>query len=351
MAVLSISNVRIVGISACVPSQSFSVGDGISLTEPEVEKIKKNTGIYNRRIAPANICTSDLCMASAEKLIEELGWDKADIDLLIFVTQTPDYILPATSPLIQNRLGLSSNCFTLDISLGCSGYVYGLVTVASLMSSGNFKKALLLVGDTVAKFCSPNDKSTYPLFGDAGSATALIHDTLAKPILANMKSDGSGYESIIINDGGFRNMVNPNSLEEVFIEEGISRNNCQLVLNGTEVFSFGISKAPQVVSELMETFSIASDEIDYFIFHQANLFMNERIRKKLKLPEDKVPYSLKDFGNTSCATIPLTIVSQLSDDVKKNPLQMILCGFGVGLSWGSVKIDIDGIVCPDLIEI
>lgn len=351
MSFLTISNLKLAGIAACVPYESSPVGNGMKLTDAEIEKIKKTTGINYRRLASKDICTSDLCYAAAERLISELNWDKEEIDILIFVTQTPDYILPATSPILQSRLGLSTDCYTLDISLGCSGYIYGLTTISSLLSSGNFRKGLLLVGDTISKICSVNDKSTYPLFGDAGSATALVYDTGAKPFFANMKSDGADHNVIIVNDGGSRNMFSEDSLHETLVEEGISRNNCQLVLNGTEVFSFGISKVPKVIMELMEKFSIIDDDIDYYIFHQANLFMNEKIRKKLNIQEAKVPYSLGDFGNTSCATIPLTIVSQLKEAVKGEALTMILCGFGVGLSWGSIKIDLDSIVCPDLIEI
>ena len=181
---------------------------------------------------------------------------------------------------------------------------YGLSTLATLVSMGSIKRALLLVGDTITKICSEMDKSTYPLFGDAGSATALEYDTNAKPIYADLRSDGEGYESIIVKDGGRRNAINQDSLTEVLIDEGISRSPSQLALNGMDVFSFGISKAPEIVRELLSNFSIDINSIDYFVFHQANKMMNEKIRKKLDIEPAKVPYSLESFGNTSCATIP-----------------------------------------------
>ncbi|MGN6602883.1 MAG: ketoacyl-ACP synthase III [Ginsengibacter sp.] len=349
MAFLSISNVLIQGISACVPKQR-NILNASSSDDADLQKLIKTTGIHERRLTSENICTSDLCLRAAEKLIEELRWKKDEIEVLIFVTQTPDYILPATSALLQYKLGLSTNCLTLDISLGCSGYVYGLVTIAGLISGGTIKKGLLLVGDTISKTCSPDDKSTFPLFGDAGTATALSYNTLAAPIFANLCSDGHGFESIIIKEGGYRNQFNSNSLKLENIEKGISRNNCQLVMNGMDVFSFGISKAPEVVNNLINEFHLNKDSVDYFIFHQANLFMNEKIRKKLSIPPEKVPYSLEKFGNTSCATIPLTINTQLKEEITTRELIMILCGFGVGLSWGAVYIKTNNLISPDLIE-
>jgi len=351
MAFLNIPNVKIAGIASCVPKQKQLVQDCKCLSQEDAAKLSATTGIFERRISSEEICTSDLCLAAANKLIEELNWERSSIEALVFVTQTPDFILPSTAPILQNKLGLSNRCLTLDISLGCSGYVYGLSTLATLVSSGSIKRALLLVGDTVTKICSDMDKSTYPLFGDAGSATALVYDEKASPIYANLYSDGEGYESIIVRDGGRRNAVNADSLTEVLIDEGISRSPGQLALNGMDVFSFGISKAPEVVRELLSDFDIDINSIDHFIFHQANKMMNEKIRKKLGLDGSKVPYSLEHFGNTSCATIPLTITTQLSDELNNSPAKLLLCGFGVGLSWGALFTETDKINCLPLIEI
>jgi 3-oxoacyl-[acyl-carrier-protein] synthase-3 len=212
-------------------------------------------------------------------------------------------------------------------------------------------KALLLVGDTLSKICSADDKSTYPLFGDVGTATALEYDEKAESIFFNMNSDGSGYNAIHINDGGYRNPVSQSSFEVAERGKGIISNNLQLILDGMDVFSFGIKRAPENVNKLIEEFQLDKEQINYFIFHQANLFMNEKIRKKLDLPSEKVPYSLKDFGNTSSATIPLTMVSQLNEELRTKKLHHVACGFGVGLSWGSIYFSTDKIVCPTLIEI
>lgn len=351
MAFLSIPNVAITGISACVPKHEEFCSEFPLFSEDESLNFSKTTGVISRRVSSPEICSSDLCYHAAYKLLSDLQWNREEIDCLVFVTQTPDYHLPATSPLLQKRLGLSDNCLALDISLGCSGYVYGLSVISSMLSHGNIKKGLLLAGDTISKTCSKNDKTTYPLFGDAGSATALEFELGGRRLLFNLKTDGSGSDVIKIEDGGFRHPVNLDSFKEMKIDEGISRNKLQLVLEGMDVFTFGISKAPANIKELAEHFKLNLENIDYFIFHQANKFMNEKIRKKLNIPLEKVPYSIERFGNTSCATIPLTMVTEMRDKLQNNRLFHIACGFGVGLSWGSVYFETDKIVVPELLDI
>jgi 3-oxoacyl-[acyl-carrier-protein] synthase-3 len=355
MAFLQVNNVKISGFSACVPKQVEENANFPMFDSESYKNFVATTGIERKRIAVNDVCTSDLCVAAAEKLIADLNWNKEDIDFLVFVTQTPDYILPATSCVIQDRLGLSKDCYTLDISLGCSGWVYGLSVIASLLNQliDNEKnaKALLLCGDTPSKATSITDKSAYPLFGDAGTATALEFSENAQPILFNMNSDGSGYQAIIINDGGYRNPVSVSSFEKMQRGEGVELNNLQVYLEAMDVFAFGIKRAPESVNKLLERFELNKETIDYFTFHQANMFMNEQIRKKLKLEKEKVPYSLKNFGNTSSATIPLTMVTELNEKLKTEKLRHIACGFGVGLSWGSVFFETDKMICSDLVEI
>jgi 3-oxoacyl-[acyl-carrier-protein] synthase-3 len=349
MALLHIPNVIIKGLAACVPAEVEENNSISTIDGHDLQKLIKNTGIERRHIANKEICTSDLCFKAAEKLIEELGWAKDEIEGLIFITQTPDYILPSTSPLLQDRLGLSTDCFTLDISLGCSGYIFGLSTLAGYMQNGGIKKALLLVGDTISRTAAVTDKSTYPLFGDAGTATALEFIEGEDGFKFHLASDGLGYKSIIINDGGYRNEYNDTSLSPERIEDGITRNRTQLTLDGMDVFSFGISKAPESVNVILNKFEMTKESIDLFFFHQANMMMNERIRKKLQLPEDKVPYSLKDFGNTSGATIPLTMVTACADKMSTGENKILGCGFGVGLSWGSFICTTKNLIIPELV--
>lgn len=352
MSFFAIPNVALRGVAACVPGQIEEVGALSVFKADEAEHFSHSTGIERRRKAPAGVCSSDLCVRAAEELIASLGWDKREISALVFVSQTPDYILPATAPGIQQALGLGRECYALDISLGCSGWVYGLSALAGVLSNiaGQRGKALLLAGDTPLKFCSEQDRSTYPLFGDAGTATALEYDREASPLLFDMNSDGSDSRAIIIRDGGYRFPVAPDSFVARTRGEEIVSNNLQLELDGMDVFAFGIRRAPESVAGLAAQFGLDLNAVDYFIFHQANLFMNEKIRKKLKLAPEKVPYSLADFGNTSCATIPLTMVACMREALQAQKLNHVACGFGVGLSWGSVHFATDRIVCPPLIE-
>lgn len=352
MAFQEFKTVQIDGISACVPANiEENAGLDLFANHEEYEKFVATTGIERRRVVTEGVCSSDLCLAAAEKLIAELNWDKNNIDCLIFVSQTPDYKLPATSCVLHAKLGLSRDCMTFDISLGCSGWVYGISTMASILGSGNLKKGLLLVGDTVTRTKSPLDKSTYPLFGDAGTATALSFNENASPLQIALFTDGLSYDAIMIEDGGYRNPVNEKSFEYVDYGNGIVRNKLQSVLDGSSVFTFGISKAPQSVNALIEHFGIDKDTVDYFVFHQANMLMNEKIRTKLKLPEEKVPYILKDFGNTSSTSIPLTLVNNIGKQQNNNDLKVVACAFGVGLSWGALFTELSNIRCCELIEI
>lgn len=351
MAFHLIRNVSVRGISACVPAfREDNKEIPLFSNHEESNKFIEATGVeFRHMVKSSGICTSDMCYSSSLKLLEEIGWKPEEIDCLIFVSQTPDYILPATACILQERLKLSTDCYALDISLGCSGWIYGLSVITSLISGGTMKKGLLLAGDTTTVTKSPKDKSAYPLFGDAGTATALEFDPDAEPLMFNFGTDGKGHEAIIIPDGGFRNFVNERSFEDVEVEPGTIRNRLQSILNGPAVFTFGISKAPKSVNTLLEHFGISKDEIDFFIFHQANLFMNEKIRMKLKIEPEKVPYSLREFGNTSSASIPLTIVTQKKYEFSNK--RLLVCAFGVGLSWASVIFHTNDLNCPDLVEI
>ncbi len=351
MAFLEIKNVAIQGVSACVPKCIVENASFYEESWGGYNQFLATTGIANHRNTTADICSSDLCKNAAEELIGSLGWEKETVDALVFVSQTPDfYNVPATSTVLQDHLGLTNKCYTLDIALGCSGWVYGMSVLSSLVQTGTIKRALLCAGDTPSKFCAPTDKSTYPLFGDAGTVTALEYDEKAAPMQFAMFSDGSGYKAININSGGYRNPVTEESFEIKEHGVGKVRNGLNLEMDGESVFVFGISKAPKAIKALCEQYGIDLNQIDLFTFHQANLFMNEKIRAKLKIAPEKVPYSMQEFGNTSCASIPLTMVTRSAEMLKRQMVNHIACGFGVGLSWGAVHFFTKNVVIPQLIE-
>lgn len=344
MAYLHYSNVRIAGIAAGVPKRVKNnlIDDENISRDYSPEDFVKSTGVVERHFSET-LCTSDLCYAAAEKLIAELGWDKSEIQALVFVSQTADYILPATACILQDRLGLSKECYATDCALGCSGWVYGLSQVLGLVSTGEIKKALLLAGDAKKRAIErPN-----PLFGHAGTATAIEYSKCESSFQFHFGTDGSGYDAIIALDGGARNQVSPLSFEYEMVN-GQPYHRLMTRMNGMDVFSFAISTAPKSVKRLAEHFAFDYQEADYFVFHQANMKINNMIIKKLKLDEAKVPSSMSHYGNTSSASIPLTIVTQLHDKLN-NPTKFICCGFGVGLSWGTVAFEVDNIVVPEVV--
>jgi len=344
MAFLSVDNVRIAGLASGVPRNVVNNFElkGYEDAKYSVDDFVRSTGVERRRHSE-KLTTSDLCFETAERLLADLGWKKEEIDALVFVSQTPDYIYPATACILQNRLGLSKDCYAEDISLGCSGWVYGLSNVAALLSSGSMKKALLLAGD--AKGVVPGDS---PLFGHAGTVTALEYVQGAPGFKFHFGTDGSGYDAIIIPDGGCRNGVNEKSFKDVEMF-GMKSSRIQGYMKGMDVFGFGMTTAPKSVRQLAEHFGFDYLSYDWFVFHQANKSMDDMIVRLLKLAPEKVPCSIFDFGNTSSASIPLTITTQLKG--KANHSKFICCGFGVGLSWGTVAFETDNIVVSDLVEV
>jgi 3-oxoacyl-[acyl-carrier-protein] synthase-3 len=347
MAFLAFKNVRIAGISAGVPKHiEKTVSRNPKYSN---EDFVREIGVVERRIDD-NLTTSDLCYDAAEKLIVDLQWEKSEIDALIFVSQSPDYILPATSPILQNRLGLSKECYAADISLGCSGWVYGLSVVAGLLSNGGIKKALLMSGDARGRQ-KPTNLPKDPLFGYAGTVTAIEFKEGENGFCFHTGSDGSGYDAIIVPDGGARNPFTEDSLKIHDCEDGIRRNNLQTCMNGMDVFSFAITTVPKSIRKLMEKNKINLDSIDYLVLHQANKQINDRIAKKLGFEANRVPESLTHFGNTSSASIPLSIVTGIGKQLQNESKRFIACGFGVGLSWGAVVFTTNNVVVSELVEV
>jgi 3-oxoacyl-[acyl-carrier-protein] synthase-3 len=340
----TLRNVRFAGMATCVPKRVFhNIDDAPPHMRSERERLARNIGIYTRRLCPEWQTFSDLAFVAAERLIADLGWDKADIDALVIVGQSPDYLNPSTAIIMQDRLQLPTTTIAFDVNLGCSGYPFGLHLLGSMIAAGAIRKALLVVGDR-----SGAEKD--PLFSDAGTVTALEFDANAAPMHFDLNSDGSGFRAIMLPVGGHREPAKFSHFIPRKDENGFWGQPTDLILDGPAVLSFSTQRIPPAVESLLEHVGIDKDEIDYFVFHQANRMINETIRKKLRLPEEKVPSTLRDFGNTSGASLPVTMTARLHEVLAQGRHRLLLSGFGIGLSWGTAIVDIDSGVFPALIE-
>ena len=353
MARWSIRNIGLRGVSACVPKEIVRTEDIPLFTAQEAEVFNNTVGIRERRLAPDSICASDLCQAAAEKLLEELRWDKSSIDMLVFESVTGDYRTPPTSCLLQDRLGLSEDCFCLDIPMGCCGCMYAMNVAGNMLTTGNIKRALLLIGDTALRMGSMQDKSRVPLFGDCGTAIALEFDPTAEPILIDFHTQGSGYKALMTPHGGFRHPITQESFIQEDFGNGIVRAPKDTMIDGMAVFTFAISKPAKTVENLLNELNIdRQSDIDYYLIHQANRLIVDRLVKKLKLPPEKVPYNLEEFGNTGGASIPSLIVTRLAERVmSERPTRLLCSSFGLGLSWGTMLLTTKNLIVPKLIEI
>jgi 3-oxoacyl-[acyl-carrier-protein] synthase-3 len=345
----TIEGVRIAGMRVGVPQSRHSFVETPEMfTVEEATKLANTIGVYERRIAPPHMLASDLCVAAAERLLADLDWDPASVEVLIFVTQGPDYLLPATACLMQKRLGLPKTCAAFDVNLGCSGYVYGLWLASQLLAGSQGRRALLLCGDVSSRLLLPDDRSTRPLFGDAGAATALEKSAGAAPIFVALGTDASGAEHISIKAGGLRHNLVP-ALRSG--EVGSLYEDAHLHLNGPEIFTFTLRVVPALVRDILEHAGCDLDAIDFCVMHQANKFILEHLRNKTKIPPEKFIVDMHGFGNTSSASIPLAICDRLSAQVAERPTKLLLGGFGVGWSWGGVILEIGPIVAPGLVDV
>lgn len=352
MARWEIKNVKLVGVSAAVPKNIVKTADFDFFTAEEVETFDKTVGIKSRRLASDDVCASDMCQSAAERLLVDLGWEKDSINVLIFESVTGDYKTPPTSCILQDRLELPESCFCMDIPMGCCGCMYAINVAGNLLSSGNVKRALLLIGDTAMRMGSLKDKSRVPLFGDCGTAVALEYSEGANDIVIDFNTLGKGYEALMTPHGGFRNPITPASFEYQDFGNGIVRAPMHTLINGMNVFSFAISRPPKSIEQFMADYSIDRDnDIDYFLIHQANKMIVDRIVKKLKLPTDKVPYNLEEFGNLGGASIPSLMVTRIADKLRKEDEVKLLCSsFGLGLSWGTMMLKCKNVIVSDLVE-
>lgn len=349
MAVSIVSGVRLAGVASAVPDEVHHVSEfDDAFGADEVRKISESTGVVERRLGPEGMCSSDLCFAAASKLFEETGWERESIDAVVMVSQTFDYILPATACTLQRRLGLSKQCAAFDIGLGCSGYVYGLWIAASLIAGGGMRRVLLLVGEANMRRASPQDRSVALLFGDAGTATFLEQGG-ATPFAFVLGTDGAGRDNLIVPSGGCRHPSSPATRKRTTQEGGNTRALDDLYMNGAEIFTFTLREVPSLVKSVVAASGWSSDSIDGYVFHQANKFMLEYLVKRMKLPPEKTPIALEKYGNTSSASIPLAMSDVLAPALRANAQRLVLAGFGVGYSWGAVALECGPMAMPSIV--
>ena len=336
---------RIAGLVSCIPTNNVNnavLADRFG--EDAVADVVKMIGVLNRRHVAPGQSTSDLCKEAGATLIARLGWAPDTIDGLIFLSQTPDYRLPATACALQRELGIPAGIFAFDINLGCSGYPYALWLASTIIQSGAAKRILVAVGDTISRVVDPTDRATALLFGDAGTVTAVEATDSSAVAQFILGSDGAGTGNLIIPEGAFKSY--PSNLDKRMIGKDPS---C-LFMDGGEVFNFTLRSIPPLVARLVEL-TEGNGEHDFYLFHQANRFMLNHLRKKSKLPENKVPINIQDFGNTSSASIPLLLTTSIADHVRHKETKIAMFGFGVGYSWAAASMSVGPLAVAETIEL
>lgn len=340
-----VTTTKIVDIADYIPEGKLSNAD-LEILYPAwpAEKIFEKTGIRSRGIAGPDETAGDLAYAAATKLFEKGLVKPADVDFVILCTQAPDHVLPTTACILQDRLGIPTSAGALDVNLGCSGYVYGLSLAKGLIETGAARCILLLTADTYSKYIHPLDKSVRTLFGDGATATALTADEAGQGAIGPFVfgTDGSGAKHLIVPAGGFRRPIDESSGQEEKDASDNVRSANHLYMNGAEVMAFTLREVPRAMDALLSRAQLSVDDIDYFVLHQANRFMLDSLRKKLKIPADRMPVFLEDVGNTVSSTIPLTLHSMLEQGRLTSTKRLMLIGFGVGLSWSACILTLQG---------
>lgn len=352
MAYLQFDGVGIVAMSAAVPKFVVKNREYTDVfSSQEANDIVDKTGIEERRFSDAETCSSDLCFAAAEKLIADNNVNKEEIDLLVFISQTPDYRMPATACTLQHRLGLPNGTIAFDITLGCSAFLYGLSVVYGMMERSGLRKALLLDGETRSKVYSPRDRRSAFLFGDGGVAALIERDPKFGKSTFSLNTDGSRADLIMIPAGGYRKMSSAETVVEKVVDEfGNMRSDEQGYMRGGDVFNFVIREIPKDIKNTVAYAEKVINDFDYVVFHQANNFINSYIAKKMKLNTDKIPSTIAKFGNTSSVSVPLTIVSELKGKLEGKK-ELLLTAFGVGMTWATGIVPFVDCKISDIVEV
>jgi 3-oxoacyl-[acyl-carrier-protein] synthase-3 len=337
-------NKRISAILSVVPGQESRFDDersNYNLTEEKARRMKKMMGLDRHRVAAPGVCSSDLCVYGLQQLLNEGTLKKEEIGALLFVSQTPDYYLPPTSNVIQGRLGLGCDVVCLDLNQGCAGFVIGLMQAFMLLDMMDADKVVLLNGDTASKLVDKHNRITYPLIGDAGSVTIIERCAEENPVHLCLKMDGSRHRALIVPGGAFRTPSSPESLKLVEVEEGVVQSLEQIHMDGAAIFNFTLEDVPPQIEEVLSYSGNSKESIDYFLFHQPNQFILKQMADKMKIPQEKLPNNIVGiYGNSSSVSIPVNITHNCGQQLQNSALRVCLSGFGVGLTWGSMVMNL-----------
>jgi 3-oxoacyl-[acyl-carrier-protein] synthase-3 len=331
MSLSQVDGFRIAGVSTCVPGHEVDNLDfGKDFGADEVRKVVAMAGVQKRRIVDAGVTSADLCFEAAERLLAELGWERQSITGLVLVTQSPDYFLPSSACLIHKWMGLPDECAAFDVGLGCSGYPYGLYLAATMLRSGGQKRVLVLHGETPSRFASPDDHATTLLFGDCGSATALesASTDAAAPGFFCLRTDGTGYDGLIIRGGGFRDRQ-PAEPRDQFVR-----------MDGAGIFNFTITRVPPMIRDTLQVAGLEVGDVDWYLFHQSNRFIMKHLVKKCGLPAERVPLVIEQFGNSGGPSVALALTTGLPQGERSAAARLMMLGYGVGLSWGAALVEL-----------
>ncbi len=324
MAKGELNNLKIRGLVAALPdNKKETLSAEKKFGSNTIRKLIETTGVKSTYRVLPNQTASDLCFAAAEKLIHGLNWERNSIDIIVFVTHAPDYDRPSTACVLQGRLGLSEDCMAFDISLGCSGFVYGLTAISTFLQAGNIRRGILLTGDMSSVAVNP-DTTNNMLFGDCGCAVAVEREENGSTIDFLLKTDGSRFKDLLAAGGGYRHR----GREDKFV-----------YMEGNNVFSFSITDVVRTIKEFMRDKQISGEDLDLFVLHQANAMIMKNIAKRCKVPLEKVPLSIYEYGNTASSSIPLAIVDTLAE-CERRSRKIVASGFGLGLSWGVVSFEL-----------
>jgi 3-oxoacyl-[acyl-carrier-protein] synthase-3 len=335
-------------VSSTIVATSYYVPDG-RLTHQQlqerfgaeqIDKIAESSGIFERRVALENECASDLAYRAAIDLFDNSEFDPSEVELVIFASQTPDYLLPTTACILQERLGIPTTAGAFDINLGCSQYVYALSVAHSMIASGVAKNALVMTGDTVSRILHPMDRTVVPLFGDAGTATFVKKSEDSSGFLGfELGSDGSGAKHLIWPTSGLREDLTEEAQVEVTDKSGAVRRRSDMYMDGAAIFLFTMKTVPKLVKNLLGKTDLELDDIDLFVFHQASELIVETAVKKLKIPKEKTHYKLHDLGNSGGSTVAIALTDAWLAGKVKPGMKILLAAFGVGLSWAGTVIE------------